>query len=60
MAKQELTALAPAFSTSLGAVYNADCIDLLGAVKEGSIDTVFADPPFIWRRITGTARRKTT
>jgi site-specific DNA-methyltransferase (adenine-specific) len=41
-----MSKLAPAFATGLGAVYNADCIDLLAAVKSGSVDTVFADPPF--------------
>jgi len=38
--------LAPAFSTSLGAVYNTDCLDLLAALKDECIDCVFADPPF--------------
>ena len=36
----------PAFSTGRGVVYNADCMDLLSALKDSSIDTVFADPPF--------------
>lgn len=38
--------LAPAFSTDLGAVYNADCFDLFAALKDESVDSVFADPPF--------------
>jgi site-specific DNA-methyltransferase (adenine-specific) len=38
--------IVPAFSTNLGAVYNTDCINLLAALKEESIDAVFADPPF--------------
>jgi site-specific DNA-methyltransferase (adenine-specific) len=38
--------LAPAFSTDLGAVYNADCFDLFAALKDDSVDSVFADPPF--------------
>jgi DNA modification methylase len=29
-----------------GAVYNADCLDLLAAIRDESVDTVFADPPF--------------
>jgi site-specific DNA-methyltransferase (adenine-specific) len=41
-----MSKLIPAFATDLGAVYNADCMDLLAAIKAGSIDTVFADPPF--------------
>jgi site-specific DNA-methyltransferase (adenine-specific) len=36
----------PAFSTELGAVYNTDCLKLFAAIRDGSIDTVFADPPF--------------
>jgi len=38
--------LRPAFSTNLGAVYNTDCLNLLAALKDESIDCVFADPPF--------------
>src|SRR5580658_9169785 len=38
--------LAPAFSTALGALYQADCFSLLSALRDESIDTVFADPPF--------------
>jgi site-specific DNA-methyltransferase (adenine-specific) len=38
--------IAPAFATDLGAVYNADCFDLFSSLKDGSVDSVFADPPF--------------
>lgn len=38
--------LGPAFSTDLGAVYNADCFHLFAALKRESVDCVFADPPF--------------
>jgi site-specific DNA-methyltransferase (adenine-specific) len=38
--------LAPAFSTALGALYQTDCFSLLSALRDESIDTVFADPPF--------------
>jgi len=41
-----MTKLAPAFSTDLGAVYNTDCLNLFAALREDSIDAVFADPPF--------------
>lgn len=34
------------FRTPLGIVFNADCMDLLPAIKDASVDTVFADPPF--------------
>jgi site-specific DNA-methyltransferase (adenine-specific) len=36
----------PAFSTELGAVFNADCFDLFRALGGDTIDCVFADPPF--------------
>jgi len=38
--------MTPAFSTELGAVYKADCLDLFAALHDESIDMVFADPPF--------------
>lgn len=34
------------YKTRLGRVYRADCLDLLRSLKTGSVDTVFADPPF--------------
>ena len=34
------------YSTKLGQVYRADCLDLLGSLKSGSVHTLFADPPF--------------
>ena len=33
-------------STLLGVLYQADCLDLLRAIPEASVHTVFADPPF--------------
>jgi hypothetical protein len=36
----------PAFSTDRGAVYKTDCMNLFAALRDGCIDTVFADPPF--------------
>jgi len=41
-----MPSLRPAFSTKLGAVYQANCLDLLAALRSDVIDTVFADPPF--------------
>jgi len=38
--------LEPVFSTSLGALFKGDCLDVLPAIADASIDTVFADPPF--------------
>lgn len=42
-AKGELT---PSFSTELGALYQADCLDFLKTVESDTVDLVFADPPF--------------
>src|SRR2546423_108265 len=36
----------PALTTDIGVLYAADCMDVLSAIRDGSIDTVFADPPF--------------
>ncbi len=41
-----MPSLTPAFTTDLGAVYNTDCLNLLAALKNDSIDAIFADPPF--------------
>jgi site-specific DNA-methyltransferase (adenine-specific) len=38
--------LAPAVSTDHGVVYATDCFDLFAALRDDSIDCVFADPPF--------------
>lgn len=34
------------FSTALGALYRGNCLDLLPALDAGSVDLIFADPPF--------------
>jgi site-specific DNA-methyltransferase (adenine-specific) len=36
----------PFFETSLGRLYQGDCVEVLAAVPSASIDLVFADPPF--------------
>lgn len=36
----------PVFKTDLGKLFNLDCINFLPNVKTGSIDLVFADPPY--------------
>jgi len=43
-------------ATSKGALYQADCLDLLKMIKEDSIDCIFADPPFNLGKDYGTAR----
>ena len=39
-------ALKPFFSTGSGTLYNADCLDVLAGMEDGSVDLIFADPPF--------------
>jgi site-specific DNA-methyltransferase (adenine-specific) len=41
-----VTLLRPTVSTNLGVLYATDCLNLLGALRDESIDCVFADPPF--------------
>ena len=36
----------PDYTTSLGALFSQDCLTALPKIKDGVIDTVFADPPF--------------
>jgi site-specific DNA-methyltransferase (adenine-specific) len=36
----------PLYISSLGALYNTDCMALLPHIRDGVVDTVFADPPF--------------
>ncbi|MFP5204215.1 MAG: DNA-methyltransferase [Acidobacteriota bacterium] len=36
----------PAFATSRGVLYQTDCLNLLDSLRDESINTVFADPPF--------------
>lgn len=40
------TNLKPFFTTKNGALFDADCLDLLANVRKGTVDCVFADPPF--------------
>jgi site-specific DNA-methyltransferase (adenine-specific) len=38
--------LAPVYASSLGALFDRDCMKVLPLLKDGVVDTVFADPPF--------------
>ncbi len=40
------TSSIPIFTTTLGTLYEADCLKILPTIESGSVDTVFADPPF--------------
>jgi site-specific DNA-methyltransferase (adenine-specific) len=39
-------AVAPCYVTSLGALFDKDCLEVLPHVRDGVVDTIFADPPF--------------
>ena len=36
----------PVYKSDLGALFSADCMKILPAIRGGVVDTVFADPPF--------------
>jgi site-specific DNA-methyltransferase (adenine-specific) len=44
--KEEYYNLNPYYLTNLGALFEGDCLEILPALKDESVDTVFADPPF--------------
>ncbi len=44
--EQGVTRLQPKLSTNLGLLYATDCFNLFPALRDESIDCVFADPPF--------------
>ena len=45
-ASKKTVAIPPYFSTELGTLFNGDCINVMQAIEDNSIDLVFADPPF--------------
>lgn len=36
----------PVFETNYGKLFNSDCVDVMAQLPSGSVDMVFADPPF--------------
>jgi site-specific DNA-methyltransferase (adenine-specific) len=38
--------ITPAYTSSLGALFADDCMSVLPHIRDGVVDTVFADPPF--------------
>jgi len=40
----------PFFTTCHGVLYADDCLGTLGRMRHGSIDTIFANPPFNIRK----------
>lgn len=47
-----------AFSTDLGSLFHTDCMDLLAAIRDEQVDTVFADPPFNLAKDYGNGKDK--
>ena len=43
----------PTLSTPFGLLYEIDCLKLLPAIRDASIDCVFADPPFNLGKLYG-------
>jgi site-specific DNA-methyltransferase (adenine-specific) len=58
MGRRRMGTLKPAFSTDLGSVFNTDCMKLLATIRDGKIDTVFADPPFNLAKDYGNGKDK--
>ena len=42
----------PYHSTEMGALYASDCMEIFPLIRDGVVDTVFADPPLILARNT--------
>lgn len=43
----------PVFRTDLGTLYQADCLDVMRGMPSGSVDLLFADPPFNLGKLYG-------
>ncbi len=43
----------PELTTRRGILYKTDCLNLFASIKDGSIDCVFADPPFNLQKFYG-------
>lgn len=56
--ESERKLLEPAFSTKLGAAYSTDCLNVFAALKDDSIDCIFADPPFNLAKDYGNGKEK--
>lgn len=44
----------PVLKTHHGALFDQDCLNFLGSVRDETVDTVFADPPFNLGKVYGT------
>ena len=55
-----LSKLSPAYSTSGGAMFHVDAIDLLRKLPSNSVDLVITSPPFALTRKRNTATNRST
>jgi len=44
--KRPISGIAPFHTTEFGALFSADCLDVLPLFQDEVVDTIFADPPF--------------
>jgi len=47
------TKVKPYYTSSMGALFDGDCMAVLPAIRDSVVDTVFADPPFNLGKIYG-------
>lgn len=52
--REEFADLKPYYRTDLGALFSGDCMEFLPTIKDESVDTIFADPPFNLNKRYGT------
>ena len=43
----------PVFTTEPGRLFQGDCIELMSQMEPGSVDLIFADPPFNLGKLYG-------
>lgn len=48
-----LESMEPAFTTEHGTLFQGDCLELMSQMEPGSIDLIFADPPFNLGKLYG-------
>lgn len=52
-ASPRLDGMQPTFSTGHGRLYQGDCLELMSQMEPGSVDLIFADPPFNLGKLYG-------
>jgi len=45
--------ISPVHETRFGRLYEADCLEVFPHIEDGTVDTVFADPPFNLKKLYG-------